>query len=79
MENSQRLFKDLGYNPSPDACIDLLKRTLSSLNQIFHDFPPQSADEVVRGSWSTIESVRARIKSDLLKLESFKNDPERSV
>lgn len=79
IENSQRLLDSLDCNPSPDKCIDLLRRTLLSLNQIFHDFPPQSDDEVIRESWLAIETVRARIRSALLKLEDLKNGPERPV
>ncbi|KAJ6126096.1 hypothetical protein N7471_010589 [Penicillium samsonianum] len=79
MENSQRLFRSLDFNPSPDECIDLLQRTLLSLDQVFLGFPPQSHDEVVLESWSMIERARAMMQSTILKLEDLKNGPERSV
>ena len=50
MESSKRLFKSLGYKTSPDECIDLLERTLFSMNEIFRDLPPQPDDEIIRKS-----------------------------
>ncbi|KAJ5357093.1 hypothetical protein N7517_011702 [Penicillium concentricum] len=79
MENCQRLFKNPGYNPSPDECFDMLQRALLSLDKIFLDPPPQSDDKFVRESWSMIETARARMQSALLKLDDIKNGPERNA
>lgn len=75
MENSQRQLKDLGCNASPDECIRLLQHTSRSLDQIVPNFAPQSDDEVIRESWSTTKAVRARLQSDIRKLESLKTAP----
>ena len=59
VENSQRLFKNIGPDPSPDECIDLLQRTLLSIDQIFLDIPRERDEEIVRRR--VIDNIRSRM------------------
>lgn len=71
IKDAEESHNELGPNASPDDCTALMRQLGLRLEDIVCKFP-QSDEEIVQESRSSVENLRETIKSTLSKHDQFK-------